>query len=107
MMISKVTITYFLLMIALIHVVRASFTAVPPPPKPPDHFHSKEELKRYLQKVHEYHTIVGRWRLRRTYDEHQISNTINDDLFKFFNTNNDHHISYNKFLRRMIFNKGN
>lgn len=55
--------------------------------------------------VHEYHTIVGRWRLRRDYDENQYMSASNDDLFKFFDINNDHHISYMEFLQRMRFKK--
>ncbi|CAF0828514.1 unnamed protein product [Rotaria sp. Silwood1] len=59
--------------------------------------------------VHEYHTILGRWRLRRNDDddEHQVSTTSNDDIFQFFDINHDHHISYNEFLQRMMFNKEN
>ncbi|CAF3401122.1 unnamed protein product [Rotaria sp. Silwood1] len=97
-------------MMTLIYIVQASFTEVPPPPKRPERFNSREELKRYLQKVHEYHTILGRWRLRRNDDdddEHQVSTTSNDDIFQFFDINHDHHISYNEFLQRMMFNKEN
>ncbi|CAF1005832.1 unnamed protein product [Adineta ricciae] len=43
----------------------SSFTDVPPPPKRPERFHSREELKRYLQEVHEYYAIIGRPRFGR------------------------------------------
>ncbi|CAF4324816.1 unnamed protein product, partial [Rotaria sp. Silwood2] len=57
--------------------------------------------------VHEYHTILGRWRLRRSDDKHQVSSTSNDDLFKFFDIDNDHYISFNEFFQRMMFDKEN
>jgi hypothetical protein len=56
----------------------------------------------YFQ-VHEYHLIVGRWRLRRDSDDHTFLNTPDDDLFQFFDTNNDHHISENEFLQKLKF----
>ncbi|CAF1062464.1 unnamed protein product [Rotaria magnacalcarata] len=99
----KFTIAHILLVAALIHLLEASFTEVPPPPKRPERFNSREELKKYLQKVHEYHMIVGRWRLRRDHEEPDYASSSNSDLFKFFDINNDHLISSKEFSQRMRF----
>ncbi|CAF3318989.1 unnamed protein product [Rotaria socialis] len=103
MMGSKFTIVHLLLVTALIHFLQASFTEVPPPPKRPERFNSREELKKYLQKVHEYHMIVGRWRLRRDHEQPEYDTPSNNDLFKFFDINNDHFISNKEFVQRMRF----
>ena len=67
-MISKVMIISLLLMVILVNLAQTTFTDVPrkyfhiiglfflsdlllAPPARPDRFHSKEELRRYLQKV--------------------------------------------------------
>ncbi|CAF1062022.1 unnamed protein product [Adineta steineri] len=78
-------------MIVLLNLAEAVFTDVPPPPKRPDHFRTKDELKRYLQKLHEYHMILGRWRSRRN----------DDDLFRFSNNNNDHYTLNDEISRRL------
>ena len=135
-MISKVTLTYLILIIVAISLVQAGFTDVPrksplsiehdhafvclAPPKRPDRFHSREELKRYLQKVclcspvhvhstlslfrsqvHEYHLILGRWRLRRSADHPSVTSDSNDDLFQFFDINKDRVISQAEFAQRL------
>ncbi|CAF0769714.1 unnamed protein product [Didymodactylos carnosus] len=41
------------------------FSNVPPPPARPHRFYSRQQLKEYLQKVHEYYSIVGRPRFGR------------------------------------------
>ena len=143
-MISKVTLTYLILLIVAISLVQAGFTDVPrksplsiehddasvlsfirlAPPKRPERFHSREELKRYLQKVspprlarpsvhehsllsfclsqvHEYHLVLGRWRIRRSADQHPATSDSNDDLFRFFDINKDHVISQAEFAQRL------
>ncbi|CAF1442787.1 unnamed protein product [Adineta steineri] len=100
-MVSAVKFTLVLLIIVLINLAQGAFTNVPPPPTRPPFFHSKEELIRYLQKVHEYHLIVGRWRLRRGFNEHQYLHSSNNDLFKFFDSNNDHIITKSEFNQQL------
>ncbi len=56
-------------------------------------------------KVHEYHQIVDRWRLRRSNNEHSLFSTSDDDLFQFFDINNDHQISNNEFTQRLRIRK--
>ncbi|CAF0817783.1 unnamed protein product [Adineta steineri] len=76
--------------------VLSSFTDVPPPPARPERFHSREELRRYLQLVHEYYAIIGRPRFGRS-----PVNTGMDPsdihLFYMFDTNDDKSISYEEF----------
>ncbi|CAF1158877.1 unnamed protein product [Rotaria sp. Silwood1] len=88
-MVSNVKIASLLLMIVLIDLGQAAFSRVPPPPRRPDHLLSREDLKRYLQKVHEYHSILGRWRLRREFDNNLSSHTFNDDIIKNIDNNHD------------------
>ncbi len=38
---------------------------LPPPPVKPDHFKTKQDLKDYLVKLHEYYAIIGRPRFGR------------------------------------------
>lgn len=47
--------------------------------------------------------IVGRWRAGRSIDEYESLNPSNDDLFSFFDMNNDHFISAKEFNQRMTF----
>ncbi|UJR27628.1 hypothetical protein I4U23_008909 [Adineta vaga] len=90
----KMTILYLILMIVFFSFAQAILSNVPPPPTRPEVFHTKEELRRYLQKLHEYHLILGRWRSRRSHDEissvFDASDNIND-LFP------------NEFFRRLKF----
>jgi hypothetical protein len=87
------------------------------PPTRPARFHSREELKRYLQlvclylilninkikilfKVHEYYAIIGRPRFGRS----SVKARIDPDelkLFYFFDTNRDNSISLNEFHDRL------
>ncbi|CAF1039086.1 unnamed protein product [Rotaria sordida] len=53
--------------------VLSGFTDVPPPPPRPERFHSREELKRYLQLVHEYYAIIGRPRFGRSIQKLKIN----------------------------------
>ncbi|CAF0937757.1 unnamed protein product [Rotaria sordida] len=89
-MIPNLKIAYLLLLIVLIDVGQAAFSKVPPPPRRPDHLLSREDLKQYLQKVHEYHSILGRWRLRRELDKLSSLHTFNDDAMKYFDDNYDY-----------------
>ena len=40
--------------------VNAQYSDLPPPPQKPDRFTSKQQLKDYLVKLHEYYAIIGR-----------------------------------------------
>ncbi|CAF4012792.1 unnamed protein product [Rotaria sp. Silwood2] len=91
-MVSNVKIASLLLMIVLIDLGQAAFSKVPPPPRRPDHLLSREDLKRYLQKVHEYHSILGRWRLRRALDKHLSLHTFNDDQLIILKHNEYHYL---------------
>ncbi|CAF1220057.1 unnamed protein product [Rotaria magnacalcarata] len=82
-MVSNVKIALLLLMIFFIHVGQAAFSRVPPPPISLKPMHTKDDLKHYLQKVHEYHSILGRWRLRRDVHKHLSTNALNDDFMKY------------------------
>ncbi|CAF2981133.1 unnamed protein product [Rotaria socialis] len=81
--------------------VLSAFTDVPPPPKRPERFHSREELKRYLQLVHEYYAIIGRPRFGRSTQLKPRIESSDFDLFKFFDTNGDKSISYKEFHGRI------
>lgn len=46
-----------------------SYSDLPPPPQKPEKFTSKQQLKDYLIKLHEYYAIIGRPRFgRRSFD---------------------------------------
>ncbi|CAF1306307.1 unnamed protein product [Adineta ricciae] len=96
----KTTIAYLLLMIVFFNFAQAILSNVPPPPTRPDYFKTKEELRRYLQKLHEYHLILGRWRSRRGENEYpqpfdERSDTKNYDFLT------------NESLRRLRFRPEN
>ncbi|CAF0986415.1 unnamed protein product [Rotaria magnacalcarata] len=81
--------------------VLSAFTDVPPPPKRPERFHSREELKRYLQLVHEYYAIIGRPRFGRSILLETRIEPNDSNLFKFFDINGDKSISYEEFHGRI------
>ncbi|UJR21703.1 hypothetical protein I4U23_024780 [Adineta vaga] len=103
-MILTVKVTLILLIIISANLAQGIFTSVPAPPKRPEYFRTKTELKRYLQKLHEYHSIVGRWRVRRDTNHHSYLSSSDSDLFKFFDINHDHTITKSEFDRRLNFN---
>ena len=45
--------------------VNAQYSDLPPPPQKPERFTSKQQLKDYLVKLHEYYAIIGRPRFGR------------------------------------------
>lgn len=45
----------------------AQYSDLPPPPPKPEKFTSKQQLKEYLIKLHEYYAIIGRPRFGRSY----------------------------------------
>jgi len=53
----------------------------------------------FFLKIHEYHSIVDRWRLRRHI--HDYLPASDDGLFQFFDINHDHVISPVEFTRRL------
>jgi len=83
--ISLILFPIFLLLIVI--QTTESFTDVPPPPPRPDKFKTREQLKKYLQEVHQYYAIIGRPRFGR-----QVPSSVNypmtmeDGLFS-----SDHH----------------
>lgn len=44
----------------------SQYSDLPPPPAKPDRFTSKQQLKEYLVKLHEYYAIIGRPRFGRS-----------------------------------------
>ncbi|CAF1272118.1 unnamed protein product [Rotaria sordida] len=68
-------ISWIIFIFLAIHTaqVLSGFTDVPPPPPRPERFHSREELKRYLQLVHEYYAIIGRPRFGRSIQKLKIN----------------------------------
>ncbi|CAF3027559.1 unnamed protein product [Rotaria socialis] len=89
-MVSNVKIAFLLFMILFIHVGQAAFSRVPPPPISSKPLLTRDDLKHYLQKVHEYHSILGRWRLRRDFHKHLSTNALNDGFMKYYDNKNDH-----------------
>jgi hypothetical protein len=45
----------------------SQYSDLPPPPVKPEKFTSKQQLKEYLVKLHEYYAIIGRPRFGRSY----------------------------------------
>ena len=48
-------------------VADSQYSDLPPPPAKPERFTSKQQLKEYLVKLHEYYAIIGRPRFGRSY----------------------------------------
>jgi hypothetical protein len=88
---------------------------LPPPPPKPEKFTTKQQLKEYLVKLHEYYAIIGRPRFGRSYPffEDQSNSIEFDDqlsttnvpvsmILEIMDKNNDGYISkkeLNDFLR--------
>ncbi|UJR14840.1 hypothetical protein I4U23_001825 [Adineta vaga] len=91
-------ITWIVFLFAAIQIAQAvsSFTDVPPPPIRPERFHSREELRRYLQQVHEYYAIIGRPRFGRTLMRRYLD-PLDIHLFYKFDNNGDNSISDEEF----------
>ena len=64
------------------------YSDLPPPPTKPDKFTSKQQLKEYLVKLHEYYAIIGRPRFgKRSYSlDFQSNEQVADssELFQEF-----------------------
>ena len=89
----------------------SQYSNLPPPPLKPDRFTSKQQLKEYLVKLHEYYAIIGRPRFGRSYpsqmfaqkskpiefteDNQSSENPINpvNLIFELFDHNNDNTIT--------------
>lgn len=91
------TIAYMLIMIVN-HISAQSdpSSELPPPPQKPERFTSKQQLKEYLVKLHEYYAIIGRPRFGRSYNMQQedaSSSSSSSSNMKTrvnnLNTNND------------------
>ncbi|CAF3611350.1 unnamed protein product [Rotaria sordida] len=96
---SHVLWVMFILISVQVVQILAAFSDIPPPPIRPDRFHSREELKRYLQLVHEYYAIIGRPRFGRSLIEQRSS--LNDRrLFNFFDINGDKSITLDEFQKQ-------
>jgi hypothetical protein len=86
---------FIFLAIQMVQVI-SGFTDVPPPPTRPERFQSREELKRYLQLVHEYYAIIGRPRFGRS--QLRVRSIPSDArVFNRFDTNGDGLITYEEF----------
>ncbi|CAF1166763.1 unnamed protein product [Rotaria sp. Silwood1] len=89
----------FILMSIQVVQTLSAFSDVPPPPVRPERFNSREELKRYLQLVHEYYAIIGRPRFGRSLFQPRTS--LDDQrLFNFFDINGDQSITFDEFEKR-------
>ncbi|CAF2772656.1 unnamed protein product [Rotaria sp. Silwood2] len=95
-------LSWIILILISVQVVQtlSAFSDVPPPPLRPERFHSREELKRYLQLVHEYYAIIGRPRFGRSLFE-QRSSLSDRRLFNFFDINDDNSITFDEFQKRL------
>lgn len=77
----------FLVMISIsncaANVVDTQYSDLPPPPVKPERFTSKQQLKDYLVKLHEYYAIIGRPRFGRSSSNafYQKQNTLNSFLY--------------------------
>jgi len=97
---SRISWILFILIVIQVGQTLSVFSDVPPPPSRPDRFHSREELKRYLQLVHEYYAIIGRPRFGRSLTEKRLE--PNDRrLFNFFDINGDKSITFDEFHERL------
>ena len=56
----------------------AQYSDLPPPPPKPEKFTSKQQLKEYLIKLHEYYAIIGRPRFGRSYPSAKLIESAND-----------------------------
>ena len=56
----------FLAFAIFLSVASAQYSDLPPPPQKPERFTSKQQLKEYLVKLHEYYAIIGRPRFGRS-----------------------------------------
>ena len=75
---SKLLLVSCLFLIVAISYVQADNTSgqysdLPPPPVKPEKFTSKQQLKEYLVKLHEYYAIIGRPRFGRSSPFSQLS----------------------------------
>ncbi|CAF1051724.1 unnamed protein product [Adineta ricciae] len=95
-------ISWIIFTVIAIHIAQvvSAYTDVPPPPNRPERFHSREELKRYLQLVHEYYAIIGRPRFGRSLSSKHID-AQDRQLFDFFDVNGDNSIAPDEFRQRL------
>lgn len=75
---SKLLLVSCLFVIVAVSYVQADNTSgqysdLPPPPVKPEKFTSKQQLKEYLVKLHEYYAIIGRPRFGRSSPFAQLS----------------------------------
>lgn len=81
---------YIFSLIAFVWVVTsvnayAPYSDLPPPPTKPEKFTSKQQLKEYLVKLHEYYAIIGRPRFgKRSYFQDFLSNEQEDNSNELF-----------------------
>lgn len=52
--------------VSAVDVSDPQYSDLPPPPTKPERFTSKQQLKEYLVKLHEYYAIIGRPRFGRS-----------------------------------------
>lgn len=72
-----------------------SYSDLPPPPPKPEKFTSKQQLKDYLIKLHEYYAIIGRPRFgRRSFDMSASSLVAAAPAYVDFNDDFDDATSY-------------
>ena len=96
---------YLLAMLALISLAcyakaDAQYSDLPPPPTKPERFTSKQQLKEYLVKLHEYYAIIGRPRFGRRASPFKVLRDIPsslDEIVEEKNTKSEQLL--NEFMR--------
>lgn len=66
MSLNKILLIACLLIVSVSWVMSDNSSDLPPPPTKPEKFTSKQQLKEYLVKLHEYYAIIGRPRFGRS-----------------------------------------
>lgn len=66
-LISLISFALMILIINNVNAANAQYSDLPPPPEKPEKFTSKQQLKEYLVKLHEYYAIIGRPRFGRSF----------------------------------------
>ena len=89
---SAIYLISLVVMISLACYVNADgqYSDLPPPPTKPDRFTSKQQLKEYLVKLHEYYAIIGRPRFGRSFNNDKLG-------FQSFNQHEQEQELFNEF----------
>ena len=92
-LLSLISFTLMILIINNVNAASAQYSDLPPPPEKPDKFTSKQQLKEYLVKLHEYYAIIGRPRFGRSEPK---ANSLAEDSLAQLTKSVFHRIDQNK-----------